>query len=237
MQISRGQDTLRLSLPDQWLRLHLGKLAFPLLVDASIKRLREVSLALINFESARGHFPPAGSFDGAGKPLLSWRVHVLPFLEQEELYQQFRLDEPWDSPHNKGLIPKMPEVFLSPASKHSREQGLTNVVAPVADRSIIAPEKGRRIREIKDGLSRTVALLEVDDAAAPIWTQPDVPVADLSSILRHLGTLHRAGFVVSLADGQTFMLSREIGAEDLTTLTQCDDGSNEWELLERYRVR
>ena len=99
---------------------------------------------------------------------------MLPFLEQEELYQQFRLDEAWDSPHNKSLIPKMPEVFLSPASKHSREQGLSNVVAPVGDRSIIAPANGRRIREIKDGLSRTIALLEVDDAAAPIWTQPDV---------------------------------------------------------------
>ena len=69
-----------------------------------------------NYHDTYGTFPPAATTDGADKPLLSWRVAILPFLEQQPLYEQFHLDEPWDSPHNKTLIEQMPQVYAIPGS-------------------------------------------------------------------------------------------------------------------------
>ena len=80
----------------------------------SMNNLKQFALAMHNYHDTNGKFPAASSFDKDGKPLLSWRVHVLPYLEQAELYKQFHLDEPWDSEHNKKLIEKMPNVLASP---------------------------------------------------------------------------------------------------------------------------
>jgi hypothetical protein len=67
----------------------------------STNNLKQLILGLLNYESANGHFPPHASYSPDGKPLLSWRVHILPYLEEQALYSQFRLDEPWDSEHNQ----------------------------------------------------------------------------------------------------------------------------------------
>ncbi|MHC5543656.1 DUF1559 family PulG-like putative transporter, partial [Singulisphaera rosea] len=87
--------------------------------------LKRIGLALHNYHDANGHFPPSAIVDKNGRPLLSWRVAILPFLElegegvkgSEGLYKQFRLDEPWDSPHNKALLPKMPAPYRWPSMK------------------------------------------------------------------------------------------------------------------------
>ena len=82
--------------------------------------LKRIGLAMHNYQSAKGHFPAAAITGKDGKPLLSWRVAILPYLEdydghmREDLYKAFRLDEPWDSPHNKALLSRMPAVFASP---------------------------------------------------------------------------------------------------------------------------
>jgi hypothetical protein len=70
-------------------------------------QFKHLMLAMLNYESANRHLPPAAIRDKDGKPLLSWRVAILPYLDEVELYKQFRLDEPWDSPHNSALIKKM----------------------------------------------------------------------------------------------------------------------------------
>src|SRR5260370_4929892 len=66
--------------------------------------LKQIGLALHNYNDAYARLPAVANFDKQGKPLLSWRVHLLPFIEQEDLYKEFHLDEPWDSEHNKQLI-------------------------------------------------------------------------------------------------------------------------------------
>src|SRR5262245_11036025 len=70
---------------------------------ASANNLKQIGLALHNYHDTYGKLPPAAICDKAGKPLLSWRVAILPFIEQNALYKQFKLDEPWDSEHNKKL--------------------------------------------------------------------------------------------------------------------------------------
>ena len=93
---------------------------------------------MANYESAFGALPAAAAFDKDGKALLSWRVLLLPYLEQRELYDQFHLDEAWDSPHNKPLIDKMPRVFQCPSGELSK--GLTTYEVIVDPRSIFTGE-------------------------------------------------------------------------------------------------
>ena len=75
------------------------------------------------------HFPPAAICDKDGRPLLSWRVAILPYIDQEDLYKQFHLDEPWDSPHNRSLIEKMPGTYmdLGPKADQLNHEGKTTV--------------------------------------------------------------------------------------------------------------
>ena len=74
-----------------------------------------------------GRFPAHANYNESGKPLLSWRVHILPYLEAGHLYEQFHLDEPWDSEHNRQLIAKMPTSYLDPSSpKYTAEMGHTH---------------------------------------------------------------------------------------------------------------
>jgi RNA polymerase sigma factor (sigma-70 family) len=79
--------------------------------------LKKLALAMHNYSDVYGHMPPPALTDKDGKALLSWRVELLPFLDQNELYQQFHREEPWDSPHNKKLLSKMPTVFAPPGVK------------------------------------------------------------------------------------------------------------------------
>ncbi|HMF14410.1 MAG TPA: sigma-70 family RNA polymerase sigma factor, partial [Gemmataceae bacterium] len=79
--------------------------------------LKQIALAMHNWHDTYGTFPAAATYRKDGKPLLSWRVALLPFLEQDNLYKQFRLDEPWDSAHNKKLLARMPEIYLVPGQE------------------------------------------------------------------------------------------------------------------------
>ena len=76
--------------------------------------LRNIGLAMVNYSSSHNVFPLAGTVSPDGKPLLSWRVLMLPYLDQQPLYEEFKLDEPWDSPNNKPLLARMPGVFKCP---------------------------------------------------------------------------------------------------------------------------
>src|SRR4029079_14059052 len=79
--------------------------------NQSMNNLKQTSLAIQNHLDAKGTFPAAGGGQGSQ---LSWRVQILPFIEQNALYSQFHLDEPWDSAHNRALLDKMPDVFKNP---------------------------------------------------------------------------------------------------------------------------
>src|SRR5690606_33504900 len=96
--------------------------------------LKQMGLAMHNYHDSKGQFP-AGDQGG-----LSWRVHLLPLLGHEELYRQFKLDEPWDSAHNKPLIEKRPDVYWHPAVT-DLPPGMTVYVAPVGPGTLFAPGK------------------------------------------------------------------------------------------------
>lgn len=131
--------------------------------------LKQIALAMHNHESAYNKFPAAAICDKAGKPLLSWRVAILPFIEQENLYKQFKLDEPWDSVHNSKLIPLMPKVYLDPRTPHASGRTYYKVfTGPDASFDLV---KGRTIVSIADGSSNTILVAAGGDPV--IWTKPD----------------------------------------------------------------
>jgi hypothetical protein len=102
--------------------LHTRRVA---MLARRLDNLRQVGFALAAHENEQSYPPKAASYSADGKPLLSWRVQLLPYMEQQSLYSQFRLDEPWDSPHNSSLVRLMPAPFATPGDDPT--QGLTRL--------------------------------------------------------------------------------------------------------------
>jgi hypothetical protein len=166
----------------------------------SMNNMKQIGLAMLNYESINAHYPAASGYSPDGKPLLSWRVTILPFIEQKQLYERFHLDEPWDSPNNRKLIDKMPPEFRSPKSK-LKEPGKTNYVVPVGPGTVFEGREGMKIKDIKDGTSRTIMAVEVDDDHAVIWTKPDDLPYDPKEPSKGLGGLYINGFCSVFCDG------------------------------------
>lgn len=140
---------------------------------AGVINMKRIMIAMMNYHDQNRTFP-AAFVSQDGKPLLSWRVALLPYFEDEkirDLHAQFHLDEPWDSPHNKPLVAQMPAVYQSRASTHS--DGRTVYLTPRGDATAFPGQRAISIREVRDGTSNTIALVEVDDTQAVPWTKPD----------------------------------------------------------------
>ena len=109
-----------------------------------MNHLKQIGLAMHNYLDANGHFPTPFSVDKQKKPLLSWRVHLLPYLEQQNLYRQFRLDEPWDSEHNKKLIKLMPKIFQCPLYPELAKQWKDSLRGSRRSRDPVSPGQGNQ---------------------------------------------------------------------------------------------
>ncbi|HEX3999890.1 MAG TPA: DUF1559 domain-containing protein [Pirellulales bacterium] len=187
--------------------------------------LRQLGLALLNCESADGHFPPHAIFSKAGKPLLSWRVYALQYLDEGELFKQFHLDEPWDSEHNKPLIAKMPEVFKTIGSKPLAE-GHTRYVVPVGKDTIFDGDKGVSVSQITDGTWHTVLILAVGEDKSVVWTKPDDLDFDPQKPLAGLGKIDDGGIPACFADCHVQNLRKTIDAETFRRLILRNDGKS-----------
>ncbi len=175
----------------------------------SMNHIKQIMLALFNFESTFGSFP-FDITDAKGKPLLSWRVRLLPYLEQDLLFKQFHLNEPWDSEHNKKLIASMPKIFMAPG-QNPRITGKTTYLAPRGKGLFMDSLKGKgtRINDICDGTSNSIAIVEVDDDQAVIWTRPDDYLVDPKNPTKGLLKHHSKGFIVGLCDGSARFIPKD----------------------------
>lgn len=132
--------------------------------------LKQLGIAMHSYHDATGALP---SQDGKGfgntKGGLSWRVHMLPYIEQDNLYKQFHLDEPWDSEHNKKLIAQMPVTYASPFV--ADPPGQTRYKVFSSTDAVIYPGSKTTMASITDGTSNTIMI--VGGGKPVIWTQPD----------------------------------------------------------------
>jgi len=187
-----------------------------------VNNLKQIGLAMHNIHSAKDAFPPAAILDKNGKPLLSWRVAILPYIEQNSLYQQFHLDEAWDSPHNLSLLPRMPAVYMCP-SLPPPGPGLTPYQAVVGPKAMFTGgEKGVQLREITDGTSNTLMVVEATQTVP--WSAPQ----DVSPIpgmpMAGLGSKHPGMFNALFADGSVHPLSNKLNPAVLSALFTRDGG-------------
>ena len=163
-----------------------------------------------------GNMPPAAVCDKTGKPLLSWRVYLLPLIGQQLLYARFHLDEPWNGAHNRELLDKMPDVY--------RSRG----IGPDGNRSgfVIFQDpqmyqigtSGPNIRQFRDGTSNTLLVVEAGPEAAVPWTRPDDIPFDSSQPLAALGALPKDGFWGGFADGAVRRIKPDIKPETFRAL-------------------
>ncbi len=194
--------------------------------------LKQLGLAFHNFHDVYKRFPAAASVDAKGKKLLSWRVHILPFVDAAPLYEQFHLDEPWDSEHNKKLIEKMPEVYASPHDPDLTAKGKTRYVGPIAKGTMFDVEgktegkvpTGKSIRDFLDGTSNSIMILEAKPDAAVIWTKPDDVEIDFKNPLKSLAGSGLHGFHALLGDGTVRFINDNINVDVMKALLTIGGG-------------
>ncbi|HTM54965.1 MAG TPA: DUF1559 domain-containing protein [Pirellulales bacterium] len=183
----------------------------------AMQHLKQVGIAMHNYHESNKRFPDAASRAASGKPLLSWRVHILPFLDQTQtaLYNEFHLNEPWDSDHNRKLIARMPDVYriaggLAP--------GKTCLELPIGAATAWPEGRGIKIRENIDGTSNTILAVETDDEHAVFWTQPSDLAYDAAHPAAGLGSHFGEGFLTLSADGAAHFLALDTNPDTLRAL-------------------
>lgn len=197
--------------------------------------LKQIGLALFNYEQANKCFPPAYLADKDGKPMHSWRVLILPYLEQNDLYEEYRFDEPWDSPHNKALAARMPSVYQCPndAKPGDTQSSYAMIVGPHA---ISDGPTARHISEVRDGLSNTILVAEAARAGIN-WMEPrDLNTEEMTyciwqsgdesgkSMKNDVSSSHSGVANVVFGDGSVRSLSAMIDPDKLEALMTIDGG-------------
>jgi hypothetical protein len=185
-------------------------------LSRSANNLKQLALAMHNYESTYQSFPPAAVCDKTGKPLLSWRVLILPYIEQDALFKQFKLDEPWDSDHNKKLLDKMPKVFSANDPPKPGET-TTHYRVFVGNGAGFDYLKGPTIAAITDGTSNTWMIATAADAVP--WTKPDeLPFDPEKDTGKLLGAVVGGRIQVAMFDGSVRNLAKVPGKKLLNAL-------------------
>jgi hypothetical protein len=193
-------------------------------LTSSPANLRDLADAVKAFSDHHDRVPNIAIFDDAGKPLLSWRVQLLPFLGMQDLYDQFQLDEPWNSGHNLALVDQMPAVF---ESLNVDETGKTSLMA-IGGEGTMFPLTSEQIelRDINiggDGLANTLLFVEANSNRAVDWTRPFDLTFNPASPLSGLGA--SGDFAAVSADGRAYQIPATIDPVNFGNMVLRDDGN------------
>jgi hypothetical protein len=174
----------------------------------SSNNLKQLLLAIHNYHDTTNRLP-ADITDKDGKPLLSWRVLLLPYMEQENLHKQFKLDEPWDSANNKKLLAQMPALFRT--GFEPKDTTKTHYQVFAGPGTAFEPGKQLRLTDITDGLSNTIGIVE---AGPPVeWTRPADVAYDAKKGFAKLDGPFKNVLMVALLDGSTREVNPAVKAE------------------------
>lgn len=164
--------------------------------------LKQLALAMHNYHDVYQSFPPQYTVDSQGRPLHSWRTLLLPYLEGNALYGQIRLDEPWDSPHNRTIGAQMPTIFRCPTDDDPAST-MTSYVAVAGVGTIWEGKRHMRMYDITDGTSNTMMFMETKGAGVH-WMEPrDLDLSAFTSMVE-VPSNHPKVLNVALCDGSVY---------------------------------
>ncbi len=187
-------------------------------LQGEMNHVRQLAIAMHNYHDVYRHLPNPNGRSDKTPAGLSWRVHVLPFLGEVELWKQFKLDEPWDSPHNLPLVKQMPAIYRSPltTTRAANQQGKTTYQVPFANEALFAPgEDSPSLMKITDGTSNTIMIVATLPQDAVIWTQPDDWKVNLDDPSKGFGDGKGGSIVAAFADASIHAIPATIEPEVL----------------------
>ncbi len=180
----------------------------------SSNNLKQLGLAMHNYESAHNHLPTPATLGKKGKKLLSWRVEILPYIEEDVLYKKFKLDEPWDSEHNLKVVKDnpMPKTFAIPGTTNEADKK-THYQVFVGNGAMFEPTGPTKFADILDGTS--ITFMVATAAKAVDWTKPDDiefdPKAEIAKLL-----LFKDGIcMMAFGDGSVRAVSDKVAEKSL----------------------
>ena len=186
--------------------------------------LKQLAIGIHNFHSVYNQFPVGESpiiKYRDGQPLLSWRVHLLPFVEGDGLYKQFKLDQPWDSPDNLKLLEKIPKFYQN--LDYTGLGSHTTVLAINGPGAVFNPSEKLHFRNVTDGTSQTVLVINAGPDKAVPWTKPQDLTYQPDAIVQSLGDINDP-FMVMFADGAIYPVSKTVDERMLLRMFQRNDG-------------
>ena len=182
--------------------------------------LKQLALAMHSYHEQNFRYPTAAINDKKLKPLLSWRVALLPYLGEKALYDQFKLDEPWDSPNNIKLLSRMPLVYQCAAAQAPPDQTVYQVF--VGEGAAFEMQFARRLADMQDGMANIIMIVE---ARQPVpWTKPEDLPFDANKPLPPLGVASENGFNAVAMDGAVHFIPKNTPERTLRLLIQRADG-------------
>lgn len=188
--------------------------------ERAANNFKLMGLAMHNYASVANRLP-ASAIRKDGKPLLSWRVAILPYIEQAELYKKFHLDEPWDSPHNMPLLKEMPGVY-APTIPNKAASGSTFCQVIAGPGALFDGEEGTKLTDVGDGLAWTLMVVEGSEPVP--WTKPQDLDYDKDKPLPRFGGPFADGFHALMGDGGAFFLTKKLDEQTLRALITRNGG-------------
>ncbi len=162
--------------------------------------MRQIVLALHYYAEHHGSLPPAYTVDENGQPLHSWRTLLLPYLEQNQLYESIDLTKPWDDPVNAQARETRLHVYQCPSVR--RERGYTTYLGNAWEEGVFGIDgRSRKLQDIKDGLSNTIAVLDVPFELAVEWMSPHDAAPETLMKIAEMKLSHPGYMNLAMADG------------------------------------
>ena len=191
--------------------------------------LKQIGLALQNYHDDHGSLPPSYIADSSGQPLHSWRVLILPYLEQKPLYDKYDFSEPWNGPNNSRLHGEIVEVFCCPSRPKQQSKTETSYVAVVGAKTAWPNERAIAYADIADQTSDTILIVELGQSRIH-WMEPrdlnlaQMPMAVNPAHVQGISSPHPNVALALFADGHTFGLSKNTPPEIIRRLLTIADG-------------
>ncbi len=172
--------------------------------------MKQIGLGVHNYHAAYKKMP-GPIRDKKGKALLSWRVAILPFIEEQALYERFHLDEPWDSDHNIQLVDEIGDVFSDPSLPLPKGQTVFRMMA--GEKVGVKLEGETRFRDFLDGLSNTIMCMEVSPDHAVVWSNPEPFQPNMENPNADMGKAHPGGCHVLMYDGAVVFFTHSVDSD------------------------